>query len=280
MNERVTGRLSRHRDGYGFVIPDKPLPRVVGDVFIPAHAILDAMHGDRVEIRLGNIDARGRAEGRVQKILRRAHAEVVGRFRRGKNYSFVIPEDQRVGDEILIPRGAEIPSEDTARQRTGDLPKKAADLDGAIVNIEITRFPSATQKARGRVIEILGRPGDFGIDVEIIIRKHHLPHRFPPEVLAEAAVAPQAVSEDVAAGRRDFRDLPIITIDGETARDFDDAVYVERFPNGNYALQVHVADVSHYVRPGTELDREARRCTFRIARCRCCPSSFPRASAR
>jgi ribonuclease R len=264
MNQRVIGRLSRHRDGYGFVIPDTPLSRVVGDIFIPAKAMLDAMHGDRVEVRLGPLDGRGRAEGRIQKVVRRAHAEIVGSFHRGQNYNFVLPEDHRVGDEILIPRGEEIPllEADASRQRTGDLPgsliKNAHDLDGAIVNVAITRFPGATQKARGRVIEILGRPGDFGIDVEIIIRKHHLPHRFPPEVLASAEAAPQEVSSSVLEGRRDFRALPIVTIDGETARDFDDAVHVERLANGNYLLQVHVADVSHYVRPGSPIDLEAR----------------------
>ena len=263
MNQRVTGRLSRHRDGYGFVILDTPLPRVSGDIFIPAAAMLDAMHGDRVEVRLGPLDGRGRAEGRIQKVVRRAHAEIVGSFHRGKSYNFVLPEDHRVGEEILIPRGQEIPllEDDASRQRTGDVPRNAEDLDGAIVNVAITRFPGATQKARGRVIEILGRPGDFGIDVEIIIRKHHLPHRFPPEVLAAAAAAPQEVGE-VGAGspgaRRDFRSLPIVTIDGETARDFDDAVHVERLANGNYLLQVHVADVSHYVRPGSPIDLEAR----------------------
>lgn len=259
-NQRLSGRLSRHRDGYGFVIPDKPVPGVAGDIFIPRNAMLDAMHGDRVEIRLGRIGPDGRAEGRIQRIAKRAHAELVGIFHRGKGYNYVSPEDRRVGEEIIISRGDEFPSTDVKRQRTGDLRAAVAEMEGAYVNIELTRFPGATQKARGRVIEILGRPGDFGVDVEIIIRKHHLPHRFPPEVLAAAAATVQEVAPDVATspGRRDFRHLPIVTIDGETARDFDDAVYVERLANGNYALQVHVADVAHYVRPGSALDREAR----------------------
>ncbi len=257
MNQKITGRLSRHRDGYGFLILDTPLARIAGDVFLPPDAMLDAMHGDRVEARLGRIDARGRAEGRVMKVIRRAHAEVVGAFHRGKQYNYVLPEDARVGEEILIPRGEEKPPEDLTRQRTGEV-KTPGELDGAIVNVEITRFPTSSQKARGRVVEILGRPGDFGIDVEIVIRKHHLPHRFPAEVLAAAEAAPQTVEDGALEGRRDFRATPIVTIDGETARDFDDAVYVERLENGNYALQVHVADVSHYVRPGSALDREAR----------------------
>ena len=109
----------------------------------------------------------------------------------------------------------------------------------------------------GRVIEILGRPDDFGIDVEIMIRKHHIPHHFPPEVLEQAQNFSNVIREDELAGRQDYRALDIVTIDGETARDFDDAVWVDRLPNGNYALQVHIADVSHYVKPGSPIDEEA-----------------------
>ena len=138
-------------------------------------------------------------------------------------------------------------------------PATAQELDGAIVNIEITKFPAASGGlAQGKVVEVLGRPGDFGLDVEIIIRKYHLPDDFPEEVLAEARRVPPEVQPAEAARRRDFRQLPIVTIDGEDAKDFDDAVYVERHPNGRWLLHVHIADVSHYVRPGTELDREGR----------------------
>jgi ribonuclease R len=134
------------------------------------------------------------------------------------------------------------------------------DLDEMIVDVEITDYPRLTALPRGRVIEILGRREDFGVDVEIMIRKFHLPHRFPAEVLAEANAAPQCIPERDPAlrDRRDFRALPIVTIDGETAKDFDDAVYVERLAQGNYLLHVHIADVAHYVRPGSALDREAR----------------------
>ena len=134
----------------------------------------------------------------------------------------------------------------------------ARDLDGLIVDVEITNYPRPAALPRGRVIEILGRREDFGVDVEIMIRKFHLPHRFPAEVLAEASAAPQYIPERDREGRRDFRGLPIVTIDGETAKDFDDAVYVERLAWGNYLLHVHIADVAHYVRPGSALDREAR----------------------
>jgi ribonuclease R len=132
------------------------------------------------------------------------------------------------------------------------------ELDGVVVDVEITSFPRPAALPRGRVVEILGRREDFGVDVEIVIRKYHLPHRFPAEVLAEAEAAPQYIPELDRGGRRDFRELPIVTIDGETAKDFDDAVLVERRPNGHYLLHVHIADVAHYVRPGTALDREAR----------------------
>jgi exoribonuclease R len=124
---------------------------------------------------------------------------------------------------------------------------RLAELDGAVVNVEITRYPKGGLAPVGRVLEILGRPGEIGVDVEIIIRKHHLPHIFPEEVIAEAQAAPQQVGEADLDGRRDFRDLPIVTIDGETARDFDDAVHVSR-PRRHYELQVHIADVAHYVR--------------------------------
>ena len=117
-----------------------------------------------------------------------------------------------------------------------------------VVDVEITSYPRPAALPRGRVVEILGRREDFGVDVEIVIRKFHLPHRFPPEVLAEAGDAPQYIPERDREGRRDFRDLPIVTIDGETAKDFDDAVLVERRANGNYLLHVHIADVAHYVR--------------------------------
>ena len=135
-------------------------------------------------------------------------------------------------------------------------------LEGLAVDVEITDFPAPGRPARGRVIEVLGPPDAFGVDVEIVIRKHHLPHVFPANVLAEAsASAAQTVDSLTAnqlAQRRDFRGLPIVTIDGETARDFDDAVLVAPLANGNWQLQVHIADVSHYVRPGTALDLEAR----------------------
>jgi ribonuclease R len=136
--------------------------------------------------------------------------------------------------------------------------RSVEDLDGLIVNVEILDFPSrGGDSAVGRVVEVLGHPDDFGVDVETMIRKHHLPHRFPAAVLEEAQRFAPVIRLEELAGRRDFRDLECVTIDGETARDFDDAVWVERAPGGNYLLHVHIADVSHYVQPGSAIDREA-----------------------
>ena len=131
------------------------------------------------------------------------------------------------------------------------------DLEGVVVDCEITDWPSATKNPRGRVIEVIGYEDDFGVDVEIIIRKHHLPHHFPPTVITEARAIPSAIPPAELTARRDFRDLPIVTIDGETARDFDDAVFARKLPDGGYELQVHIADVAHYVRPAMDIDREA-----------------------
>ena len=243
----VAGRLVRHRDGYGFVILDEPVPGMVGDVFVSEQRLGDAMHGDRVLVQLGRLDERGRAEGRIHQVLKRAHETVVGEFRCEPRGNFVLPHDERLREAIRIPRSEPLP---------GDA--KPQELDSTIVNVEMTRFPTPSSPAQGRVLEVLGRPGDFGLDVEIIIRKHHLPHRFPTEVLQEAGSVPQFLSSRELEGRQDFRALPVVTIDGETARDFDDAVYVERLANGTYLLAVHIADVSHYVRPARPLDREAR----------------------
>ena len=271
----VSGRLIGHRDGYGFVVPDAPLAGSDQDIYIPADGMASAMNGDRVEVQVLRAKPDGRREGRILTVTNRAHQTVVGQFHCGRRYNYVMPFDQRIPFEIVIPRGEEWPAgEDRSpvrsrnRQFGGESEKparslksegrRAEDLEGLVVDVEITSYPRPAALPRGRVIEVLGRREDFGVDVEIIIRKFHLPHRFPAEVLAEADAAPQFIPERDREGRRDFRELPIVTIDGETAKDFDDAVLVERRPGGNYLLHVHIADVAHYVRPGTALDREAR----------------------
>ena len=286
----VVGRLSMHRDGFGFVIPDasslddRLKARLSGDIFIPPPAIGSAMHGDRVLVEIGAIRPDGRAEGRILRTVHRAHATVVGIFHYGNRRNYVTPVDQKITQEIVIPPGMEYPGSESSvpsvvssqskprrtqgAQRRSDphrvLGEEAArrtawdDLENVVVDVEITDWPSATQNPRGRVVEILGYEDDFGVDVEMIIRKFHLPHRFPAEVLEEAQDVEPIIPSRELHKRRDFRALPIVTIDGETARDFDDAVTVHRRENGNFELQVHIADVANYVTPSSGLDQEAR----------------------
>jgi ribonuclease R len=260
----VSGRIVAHRDGYGFLVPESPIPKVEGDLYIGRDNLADAMHGDHVLARIVRRRADGRAEGRVVQIVEREHPTLVGLFRYGPNGNVVLPYDTRILHEVAIPPGDELTpqlreklgaaTDDPAASRATRLPE----LDGAVVNVEITRYPKGGLAPVGRVVEILGRPGEIGVDVEIIIRKHHLPYEFPDEVLAEARATPQQVAPADIEGRRDFRSLPIVTIDGETARDFDDAVHVAALPNGHFELQVHIADVAHYVHRAAALDREAR----------------------
>jgi ribonuclease R len=265
----LSGRLILHQDGYGFVVPDQPMPQLDRDVFIPRDAVGDAMHGDHVEIQLGRVSpgADGqRAEGRIVKVLNRAHPSLVGLFRYGPRGNVVLPYDTRIQHQVEIPPGDELTpllkkklgfeaAKDAARARRIG---RMEELDGAVVNVELLRFPRAGIAPVGRVIEILGKPGDLGVDTEIIIRKHHLPHEFSASVLEEAERRAKPVQESDLDGREDFRKLPIVTIDGETARDFDDAVYVEQRADGGWRLQVHIADVAHYVQTATALDNEAR----------------------
>lgn len=259
--EFAVGRLNMHKDGYGFLIAERPLEGIQGDVFIPPDSAEKAMHGDRVVVRIARIEAGGRADGEIVKILKRAQPTVVGEFRIGRRGQYVVPHDERVRHWIEIPEGLEIPKGGPSVDRIGVTAPQvssAADLDRMIVNVELLEYPERGSGPVGRVIEILGRPDDFGVDVEIVIRKHHLPHQFPPEVVEQAESIPNVIGGREVEGRRDFRAFDIVTIDGETARDFDDAVWVDRLANGHYALHVHIADVSHYVHPGTPIDGEAR----------------------
>ncbi len=289
----VVGRLTMHRDGFGFVIPDaSSLPaalksRLAGDIFIAPHLIGNAMHGDRVLVDISNVRPDGRAEGRIVRPVVRANPTVVGIFHYGSRHHYVAPMDSKITQEIMIPAGMEYPEqkgEETEIPRSarddkelGKGRKRAKpqsvdrvlgdevarrtqwdDLEGVVVDVEITDWPSPTQNPRGRVIEILGREDDFGVDVEITIRKFHLPHHFPAATLEVARNTSAVISPRELHRRRDFRALPIVTIDGETARDFDDAVLVRMLANGNFELHVHIADVAQYVTAGSALDQEAR----------------------
>jgi ribonuclease R len=326
----LSGRLDLHRDGFGFVRPNRksgaPGTGQIEDIFIPPNEIRDAMQGDQVLVDVDTPKADGRMQGRIVRILERRNPTVVGTFHyadpgRGYRQSVVIPFDERMTQPIVIPPGAEIPPAGAsvtphrvlgveamkAQQRRGapqgtdftdagkplpgsqevsghdfsraetaakltralapegvsrftrsSLPTETVPefIDGLIVDVEITSWPTPSRPPIGRVIEILGAHDDFGVDVEMMIRKHQLPRVFPEHVLAEARSLTNLVQE--AAVRRTFRGLPIVTIDGETARDFDDAVLVTDRADGGYELQVHIADVAEYVQPSSALDLEAR----------------------
>ncbi|MEZ5399852.1 MAG: VacB/RNase II family 3'-5' exoribonuclease [Bryobacteraceae bacterium] len=256
----IAGRLSVHRDGFGFVIPDVPIDGVEGDLFLPPDEAAKAMHGDRVAVRIVRFSARdGRAEAAIVKVLDRAHTTVTGEFRVRRRGYYVKPHEERLLQWVEIPKALALPK-DKPVDRIGPSAQNVAsadELDGMIVTAEIIEFPEPGKDGVGRIVEILGHPDDFGVDVEIMIRKHRIPHRFPPDVLDHARRIPATIEEGEIARREDFRGLDIVTIDGQTARDFDDAVLVTRRDDGQYELQVHIADVSQYVLPGTPIDREA-----------------------
>ena len=232
-----------HRDGFGFVRPETRQASGDDDIFIPPNEMNGAMQGDQVLVELAPPRADGRHSGRIARVLSRRNPTVVGIFHYALHEhaqgNTVTPLDERVTQPILIPFGLEqAPAtvgansasrgqREQADARKRWLPKPALGLEGMVVDVEITDWPTPSRAARGRVIEVLGREDDFGVDVEIVIRKHHLPHVFPPNVLDEARAVAH-LDEEEAARRRDFRDLPIVTIDGETAKDFDDAVFVRQ----------------------------------------------------
>ena len=234
------GRLQTHPAGYGFVTPERPLDNG-GDIYISGPHLNEAMHGDRVVVRIERIKDGGRAEGRIIRILERSNASIVGRYDRDENgMGYVAPFDRRVLMDIVVPPG----------QEGGASP-------GEMVVVELTRWPTATRGAIGHVAEVLGDIDAPGVDTEIIIRKHGIPDEHSRDAVAEAVRLGAHVAERDIRGRTDFRRLPTVTIDGEHARDFDDAITIEKLATGSYWLGVHIADVSHYVQEGSALDREA-----------------------
>src|SRR6201996_9020265 len=280
----ISGRLDLHRDGFGFVRPTSHIgtsstPDKGDDIFIPPAELNGAMQGDLVLVELLPPRTQGpnagKSAGRIVQIAHRRNPTVVGRFRYATSErapgNYVVPFDERMTQPILIPFGDEVPlyqdadsrSEATPHRVLGDDAHHAEaahhapdDLEGLVVDVEITDWPTLHRQARGRILEVLGDSDDFGVDVEIMIRKHHIPHLFPDAVLQNAKDVAHLDQQEIAR-RHDFRDLPIVTIDGETAKDFDDAVLV-RESAGGYELQVHIADVAQYVVPGSPLDLEAR----------------------
>ncbi len=262
----VAGRLDLHRDGFGFVRPADRQKSGEDDIFIPPDSLQGAMQGDQVLVELAPPRGDGRRLGRIARVLTRKNPTIVGIFHYGRHAGaqghLVTPVDERMTRPILIPFDAELPS---VREMAGPhrvLGEEALrgafeDLEGLVVDVEITDWPTETRIARGRVVEVLGQEDAFGVDVEIVIRKHQLPRIFPDNVLEEARRV-AVLDPEEAAHRRDFRHLPIVTIDGETARDFDDAVLVQQHDDGSWELQVHIADVAHYVPTASDLDLEAR----------------------
>ena len=237
----VVGKLDGHSSGIGFVTPERPIEGLTRDIFVAAHNLSEALHGDRVVVRIERYRDDGRAEGKIVQVLERAASSIVGRFDVDPSgLAFVVPFDKRLTAEVQIPRGETMDAE-----------------AGQMVTVTVTRWPTPTRGPAGRISEILGDINDPGVDTEIILRKHGIPDEHSADAVAEAAGIGGAVREKDLAGRTDFRDRVVVTIDGEHARDFDDAISIERLPNGHYWLGVHIADVAHYVRDGSALDAEA-----------------------
>jgi ribonuclease R len=231
----IRGRVAGHPDGFGFLVPEDG----GGDLFLSPWEMTRVFHGDRVMARVTGTDRRGRREGAIVEVLERAHTRVVGRLHEEHGVCYLVPEDRRLSHDILVPREAC----NGARS-------------GQVVVAEIIEQPDRHVKPVGRIVEVLGNYADPGMEVEIALRKHDLPHVFSPAAEALASSLPTAVRKSDWKGRSDLTRLPLVTIDGETAKDFDDAVYCEREGKG-FRLWVGIADVSHYVKHGDALDLEA-----------------------
>jgi ribonuclease R len=234
----VVGRLQGNERGYGFVIPDD---EDIKDVFVPADSLAGAMHNDRVVARVTKkIIGDKRAEGEIIRIIKRTNVNIVGTYESSRYFGFVIPDDKRVPGDIFIPK------DEINNAKPGQK-----------VVAEIIKWPEKRRNAEGRIVEILGDKEEPGTDILSIIKTYSLDEDFPSDVLRQAEKIPEEVTEDMLEGRRDLRMLRMVTIDGEDAKDLDDAVSVEILPDGKYRLGVHIADVSHYVTEGSPLDQEA-----------------------
>jgi len=236
----VIGRVQTHPRGFGFVIPDRPVEGTAGDIFIAGGNLNQAMHGDRVVARIERTSG-DRVEGRIVRILERGSSSIVGRFEQDESgMGFLVPFDRRLIMDVMI----------ADEERHDAQP-------GEMVVVEITRFPTPTRSALGRVLEVLGGIEEPGVDTEIIIRKYGISDVHGEEAIAEANRLGGSVKDKDIRGRTDFRGVTTVTIDGEHARDFDDAITIDKLPNDNYWLGVHIADVAHYVPEGGALDEEA-----------------------
>jgi ribonuclease R len=237
----VVGRVSTNPRGFAFVEPESATDDGPTSIFIAGNNLNQAMHGDRVVVRVEHRRDVDRAEGRIVRILERGAQKIVGRYEVDETgRGFVVPFDRRLVIDM------EIPSGDTRGASEGEM-----------VTAEITRWPTATRPALGRIVEVLGPLDAPGVDTAVIIRKYNLPDAHDPAAVNEARRIGGAVRDKDIQGRTDFREWPTVTIDGEHARDFDDAISLDGLPNGNFWLGVHIADVAHYVAEGSALDREA-----------------------
>ena len=234
--ELIKGYVIGHKDGFGFVVPDEG----GDDLFLSARQMRAVFPDDEVLVRVANIDQRGRREGVIVEVLTRHTHELVGRFAVEAGASFVEPSNQRIRQDILIPQDAQL----NAKQ-------------GQVVVVQITEQPTAIRRPVGKIIEILGDHMAPGMEIDVAIRNHELPHEWPEKALIEAAKFDSIVPERDTEGRFDLRHLPFVTIDGEDAKDFDDAVYCEARASGGWVLYVAIADVSHYVKLHTALDIES-----------------------
>ena len=229
-------RVMGHRDGYGFA---RPLQEEGEDLFLSAREMYQVFDGDEVLVAIAGVDRRGRAEGQIAEVLSRAHTQVVGRYMEESGIGYLISHNTRIRNHILIPPNS-----------------KGGARHGQLVSVELTDYPSATLGAKGKVVEVLGDHLDPGLEIDVAIRAHGIPYEWPDEVLREAGTLGEEPTEDDKHHRVDLRDVPFVTIDGEDARDFDDAVWCEE-REGGFQLRVAIADVSHYVPVGSALDEEA-----------------------
>ena len=235
----IVGKLQGNQSGFGFIIPDNPAV-FTADVFVPANQMNGAMHGDQVVARLIKGGVGRKSEGEIIRILKRRSNLIVGRFESGRQFGFVVPDDQRISQDIFIPKG------------------EANELkNGMKVQVKIVRWPEQRRNPEGVVVDVLGFSGDKGVDTLSIIKKFELPEEFPHHVMSEVKLISRDLTAADLEGRRDLRELCMVTIDGADAKDLDDAVSLHRKENGNLELGVHIADVGYYVTEGSALDKEA-----------------------
>src|SRR5690625_1539259 len=235
----IRGKIQMNKKGFAFLIPDDDS---FDDIFIPQNDLMSAMNNDKVLVRREKgASLTQRSEGAVIRILERGLREIVGTYEDNGAFGFVIPDDKRIVHDIFIPKGA-----------------SEGAISGHKVIVKLTKYPEGRMSAEGEVVKILGHKNDPGIDIISIIHKHGIAIDFPDEVLNEAANIPEIVGEDEMEGRRDLRDEVVVTIDGEDAKDLDDAIRVVQLDNGNFLLGVYIADVSYYIRENSAMDEEAR----------------------